>query len=340
MRPEEEQAAVLKTRLMRELDRHPFHPAWWLRNPHAQTVWGPLVRKRRRMPMRRERWDTPDGDFLDLLFVDGKPGAPVVLLLHGLEATPASFYIHGLGRRFARLGWTQATLMFRSCGGEMNRARRLYHLGETGDAAWVFARLAERYPGVPFFAAGVSLGGNVLLKWLGETGADAPEALLGAAALSPPFDPLSGADALHRALGGFYVRHFLRTLIPKALAKAGQYPGALDEEALRNCPDLRVFDDIATARLHGFRDAEDYWRRSGSGQHVAGIRRPTLLVCAEDDPFMAAESLPRAAADASPWLCPQFTAEGGHVGFVAGGSPLTAAYWAEEQTVRFFQTLL
>ncbi len=326
-----------KNGIMAALAAHPFRPARWLPGPHAQTVWGPLVRKRFGAALRRERWDTPDGDFLDILFSDGRPGAPVVLLLHGLEGTPASFYIPAFARRFRGEGWTLAALMFRSCGGDMNRARRLYHLGETEDPAWAAARLAARYPGSPLFAAGISLGANALLKWLGE-GSPVPASLRGAAAISPPFDPARNAPRLEAALGGFYVRHFLRTLIPKALEKERLHPGALDAEAVRRCRTFYDFDTVATARLHGFADAEDYWRRCGCGQFLGGVRVPTLLLCARDDPFMDPEALPSAAAEASPWLYPLFPERGGHVGFVSG-PPWRPRHWAEEQTARFFRLL-
>lgn len=331
------QQAEWKAEALAALAAHPFTPTWWLRGPHRQSIWGPGFRRVRPVPMRHECWETPDADFLDLHFYPGDPAKPLVLLLHGLEGSAQSFYILALNRDFHALGWEVATLVFRTCGGRMNLAKRMYHMGETSDLDFVAGQLRARIGGRPLFMAGVSLGGNVLGKWLGEQGARAAGQVTAAAIVSPPFDPALTAPQFHAALGGFYVRHFLATLIPKAIAKERQHPGILDPREVRRCRDFYAYDTVVTARLHGFADAMDYWRQSGCRQWLPRVRVPTLLIAAEDDPFNHPDALPRAEAAASPWLHPLFTALGGHAGFVTGPSPARAGYWAEEQVVRFFQ---
>lgn len=326
-----------KTAVLNLLNRNPFVAPWWLANGHAQSFWGPIMRRHLEVDYRAERWDTPDDDFIYVKFQDGNPDAPLVVLLHGLEGSANSPYMKGFNLAFKQLGWNVATLEFRFCSGEINRAMRIYHMGETTDCDFVVRKLAERYPDKPIFLCGFSLGGNVLAKWLGEEGNRVPRNVRAAAVISPPFDPGVSAPTFHEILGGFYADNFLKTLKPKALAKAAQYPGVLDVKALEACHDFYTYDTIVTAAFHGFEDAEDYWRKVGCHQFLDGIRVPTMLLTSADDPFNPAETIPRAIADDSPWLHPQWTERGGHVGFVMGGSPLRVRYWTEEQTVTFFR---
>ena len=331
---------ILKAKTLAHLNQHPFKVAWWLRNRHAQTIWGALVRKKlghiAAPRLRRERWDTPDGDFLDLLFLDGDAHAPVVVLFHGMEGSPQSFYIPGYARHFKQRGWNFVVMFFRSCGFEMNRTATLYHLGATEDPHFVLQRLRVRHPDQPLFTIGISLGGNVLCKWLGEQGEKAVPLVDAATVISPPFDPLAAAPRFHKELFGLYARHFVKTLAPKALDVARRFPGLLDEEEVRRTHDFYTFDTAVTARLAGYKDAEDYWAHTGCGQFLGDIRVPTLLVASEDDQFLLPECLPRAIAGQSPYLYPQFTERGGHVGFVSGCMPLCPRYWYESQTLRFF----
>ena len=313
----------------------PFQPAWWCPGPHLQTAWGRLVRRLPDVPVFRVRWTAPDGDFLDLDFVDGPIGAPTLLVLHGLEGSSESKYVRGLLHRARRRGWRGAALNFRSCGGELNRAPRLYHSGETDDVGWVIERLLKRDPGSPLLPVGVSLGANVLLKWLGEVGERAPEEIRAAVAISTPFDLAAGADKLSRGLGRLYTRFFLRTLRRTALAKARQYPGLLESEAIRKARTWRQYDDAVTAPLHGFENAEEYWALSSSGTYLRSVRRPTLLINARNDPFLPADALPESAVAESPWLHAEFTSGGGHAGFVAGSWPWKVRYWAEERAIGF-----
>jgi predicted alpha/beta-fold hydrolase len=326
-----------KAQVMAHLNQHPFRPAWWLRNQHAQTMYNPIFRSGNKPPMTHERLDTPDDDFLDLYTVAGYPGAPRVLLVHGLEGDIDSFYIARLSSLFERIGWSTTVMLYRGCGREMNRAPRLYHMGETTDVDFVARTLKAREPEKPLYVVGISLGGNVVGKWLGEQGEAARGLVTAAAAISPPFNPTISAPHFHKILGGFYAWRFLRTLIPKAEAKAAQYPGLLDMDAIRACKDFYGYDTLGTARLHGFKDAEDYWSKVGSHQYLPAVRVPLLLLTSEDDPFNPPATMPRESAEASPWLHPQWTTTGGHVGFISGWSPWRTECWFEQQTRRFFQ---
>ncbi|MBI1320493.1 MAG: alpha/beta fold hydrolase [Candidatus Hydrogenedens sp.] len=329
--------AARKAAVLEALNGNPFSPPWWLRGGHAQSFWSPFARRSLHVDYRSERLETPDGDFLYVRFFDGEPVKPMVVLFHGLEGSAQSKYIMGYNLAFHALGWNVATMEYRFCSGEINKAQRIYHMGETTDCDFVVRRLAEQHPDRPIYLAGFSLGGNILAKWLGEQGDTVPANVKGAAVISPPFDPEVSAPTFHHILGGFYAWNFLRTLKPKALAKAEQYPGLLDEDVIRGCKDFYTYDTVVTAKLHGFEDAVDYWHKVGCHQFLAGIRVPTMLLTSADDPFNPAITIPHEEADASPWLHPQWTEHGGHVGFIMGKSPLRVRYWAEEQTVGFFQ---
>ena len=320
---------------MAELEAHPFRPPWWLRGAHAQTVWSSRVRRLRPVPVRRERWTTPDDDSLFVHVLDGKPGSPTVLVLHGLEGSVQSNYVQGLFHAFGRLGWTMIAMEYRGCSGENNRARRLYHNGETTDLAFVVRTLVAREPSIRLYIAGFSLGGNVTGLWLGKYPDDVPEQLCGAAIISAPYEPTIAGPHIDRVLRGAYARHFLKGLIPKAIAKERQFPGCIDIEKVRRSRTLWEFDEYATAVLHGFNGADDYWTQTGSGQFLGRVRVPTLLVSAADDPFNPASTLPRRQAAESPWLHGLLPAHGGHVGFVYG-TPWATRHWEEEQIARFF----
>ncbi len=267
--------------------------------------------------------------------MDGPPGAPTLLVLHGLEGCSEREYVRGLLGGGRARGWRGAALNFRSCSGPLNRAPRLYHSGETGDLDWVVRQLVKRDPSAALLIVGVSLGGNVLLKWLGEQATRAPDQLQAAVAISTPFDLGAAADRMSRGLGRLYSRYFLRTLKAKALAKARQYPGVLDPDAVRRARTWRDYDQAATAPLHGFASAEEYWRESSSIAYLDEVRRPTLLLNALDDPFIPSSSLPGEAARRSESLRPEFTVKGGHVGFVSGAAPWRASYWAERRAVEY-----
>lgn len=312
-----------------------FRPAWWCRSRHLQTIWGRLLRRRIEVDTCRARWTTPDGDFLDLDFLDGPESSPQLLVIHGLEGSSERKYVRGLLSLASERGWRGVALNFRSCSGTLNRTARLYHSGDSQELDWVVAELVKRDPGAPILPVGVSLGGNVLLKWLGERGSEAPDVVRACAAISTPFDLAAAAAEMSRGMGRLYSRFFLRTLKAKALIKADEYPGRLDREAVRRARNWREYDDAVTAPLHGFRDAEDYWARSSSLFLLDRIRRPVLLIGARDDPFVPASSLPEEHVGRSEWLHAEFTSRGGHVGFVSGALPWRPLYWAEHRAVEF-----
>jgi uncharacterized protein len=318
-----------------------YRPARWLPEPNLMTAYGSVLLPRPHPPYRRERWELPDGDFLDLDRLPGRsPQAPVLVICHGLEGSSRAPYVRGLAVRAAARGLAVAALCFRGCSGEENRLPRLYHSGETGDLALVVERLRAERPGRPLLLAGFSLGGNVVVKYLGERGEGVPPELAGAVAVSVPYDLARCARALDRPglWTWIYRTRFLLGLRRKALAKARRFPGLLDPAAVRAARTFAAFDGAATAPLHGFASAEAYWEASGAGRFLAGVRRPLLAISALDDPLVPAPGLPLAAARANPCVTLLTPAAGGHVGFVAGG-PLHARCWAEERAVDFLAAL-
>jgi uncharacterized protein len=302
-----------------------------------RTLWGKFMRRHMRPPTRVERWSTADDDFLDVHRLDGPAGAPRLLILHGLEGTVRSHYAGGLLHEAKQRGWAADLLIFRSCGDELNRALRLYHSGETEDLDFVVRRLIAEDPLQPFFIAGVSLGGNVLLKWLGEQGERVPEQLRGAAAVSVPFDLARGSRHLDRGFSRFYQAHFLRSLRRKALGKSIRYPNVIRPEVVLRARTLYDFDDLVTAPVHGFRDAADYYARSSSLPFLARIHTPTLLLSARDDPFLPSEVLDevRDVARTNSSLHLEFVERGGHVGFISGSLPWRPFYYAEWRVAEF-----
>ena len=279
----------------------------------------------------------PDGELLQLDHLDGSLGSPRVLILHGLEGSSRSVYVQGLLLGLRARGWSATVLNFRSCAWDGPSPRRvpvqrprLYHSGETGDLAHVAHALASRDRKAPLFAIGISLGGNVLLKWLGETGRDGP--VRAAAAISVPFDLAAGARHLEEGAGRLYVAIFLRSLREKTIDILRRFPDAqrlLDIEAVRKASSFQEFDDAATAPLHGFQGAADYYRRSSSLAFLPRVAVPTLCLNAADDPFLPPEVLEKARAAASEPLRVVVTSRGGHVGFV-GSAEGRLRYWAEE----------
>lgn len=268
---------------------------------------------------RRERWETPDADFIDLDWIDGAPGAPCVALFHGLEGSSRSHYARRLMHALQQCGWHGVVVHFRGCSGTPNRLPRAYHSGDSPEIDWILRRL-QRRSDTALFAVGVSLGGNALLKWLAEQGSQACKIVDAAAAVSAPLDLAAANAALSSGFKRLYARYFLGTLIPAALAKARRFPGLIDVGRTRAALTLGAFDDAVTAPLHGFRDAADYYARSSAGPLLGSVQTPTLLLHAANDPFLPAAALPRRER-LSAAIGLEVSTGGGHVGFVHGAPP-------------------
>ena len=318
-----------------------YTPAWWVPGAHLQTLWGKLFRRAPRVVTRRERWPTPDDDDIEVHRLDAPAGSsahtPRLLLLHGLEGTIRSNYLHGTLAQARARGWAADVLIFRGCGAAMNRQRRMYHSGETSDLQLVVERLSHDYPEQPLVLAGFSLGGNVLLKWLGEQGAELPSQVRAAAAVSVPFDLEGSTRQIEHGFSRLYARHFLGTLKVKARMKLERFPDLFESSTMERARTLFDFDDAVTAPVHGFRDAHDYYSRSSSLQFLSAIRLPTLLLSAADDPFLPSATVTRVAmiAECNSFLVAEFWPLGGHAGFVSGQSPFAPHYYAEERIVEF-----
>ncbi|MBI4313792.1 MAG: hydrolase [Candidatus Omnitrophica bacterium] len=313
-----------------------FVPGWWCANPHAQTLWGSLLRPVPSVVLHRERWETPDGDFLDLDHLAGEPGAPLVLLLHGLEGSSRSRQIAGFLAAARRKNWRGLAVNFRSCSGEINRLRRSYHGGETSDLDWVIQRVLSKNAPSKIFCVGGSLGGNVLLKYLGEQGDALPAQIRAAAAISTPFDLEQSAYAIEKGFAKIYMARLVQSLKSKTRAKVKAHPQCVDLRALARVRTMAEFDDLVTAPVNGFKSARDYWQDSSSKQYLSKIRRPALLINAKDDPFLPESALPVAEIAANRYLKSEFPRQGGHLGFI-GGSLWKQQAWAEERAFEFFE---
>jgi len=301
-----------------------FNPAWWCRNPHWQTLWPHVFRRRPKVPLERERLELPDGDFLDIAWNLDAPG-PLVLVLHGLEGSLRSHYAAGLIDTLHRADYRIAFMHFRNCSGEPNRLPRSYHSGDTADLQYVIEHVTARTGAPPFAAVGFSLGGNVLLKWLGERGDAAP--LRTAVAVSVPF--LLGE--MERGWSRLYQTHLVGRLRASYRRKFARMPSPLsvDVNRLRT---FRQFDDQVTAPLHGFAGVDDYYGRSSSRQFLGRIRVPTLIVHARDDPFMFQRTAPE-PRELPPAVQLEMMEHGGHVGFVAGRWPWRPQWWLDGRIV-------
>ncbi|MGI4847107.1 MAG: YheT family hydrolase [Janthinobacterium lividum] len=369
----------------------------WLPGGHAQTIYPATCIVKPPVAYRRERWRAPDGDFIDVDFLDGQADKPFVVLFHGLEGSSASHYARALMSHVAALGWSGAVPHFRGCSGQMNDGPRFYHSGDAAEIDWVLRKLAARRGLGPdavhtpfaslvnsdiikssswsnggngdgsrnsysdgsdiassggggdsstnrklgnsssnsnskFYAAGVSLGGNALLRWVGESQHQAGF-VDAACAISAPLDLAAGGAALSRGLNMLYTRVFLRTLKPKCLQKLAQFPGLFDSTSMLNARNLYEFDNIVTAPLHGYRNTDDYWNRA-SARHILGdVTVPTLVLNARNDPFLPQQHLPQSAAAQITLEYPQ---QGGHVGFVSGRPP-GALDWLPHRMVDFLE---
>lgn len=300
----------------------------WLPGSHLQTIWPATLSPCPSIRWRRERWATPDDDFIDVDFAlpgpsDPHPGdtAPRLVLFHGLEGGSRSHYARAIAAGAQARGWHFAVAHFRGCSGELNRAPRAYHSGDSAEIDWILRRFARSAtPGAPLVAMGVSLGANTLLKWLGEQRESARDVVRAAAAVSAPHDLHVSAVVLSRGFNLVYMRHFLKTLKRKSAAKLAQYPGLFDGPRMLRSRDFFDFDDAVTAPLHGFASCFDYWERSSCRRFLADIRVPTLVLNALNDPFLPARAL-ALRDEVSTHVVLDYPGAGGHAGFPQGLPP-------------------
>ncbi len=312
----------------------PFRAPWWCRGPHCQTIWPNLFRRSAPIVLRRERIELPDGDFIDIDWTQNTHG-PIALILHGLEGSARSGYARALLKRLADSGWCAGVMHFRGCSGEPNRLPRSYHSGDTADVAFVIDLLKRRTPDTRIAAVGFSLGGNVLLKWLGETGAKNP--LDAAVAVSVPFVLSVAADRLDRGLSRLYQWKLLLSLRQSVRRKFKTQAAPIDLRSLPTLKNFWAFDDKVTAPLHGFDSAEHYYRVSSSRGYLRNIAVPTLILHALDDPFMSPHCVPD-ATELSPSIQLEVYPQGGHVGFIYG-QPWRPRYWLDERIAAFLNDI-
>jgi predicted alpha/beta-fold hydrolase len=325
------------------MDSSTFNSAWWLRNCHLQTLFPSLFRNITAPELRRERLITPDGDFVDVDWCGNDENQPLVILLHGLSGSSQSVYIKGLQHALLQNNFRCVALNFRGCSGELNNLARCYHLGETEDVDFLYQTLREREPKTLIAAVGFSLGANVLLKWLGEK--QNTVKLFSAVAVSTPFVLSACATKLDNGFSKLYRDNLLKEL------KAFIYEKGLhlenignvsEAEKIKQCGDLSKitsfweYDNQVVAQLHGFKDVSDYYARSSSRQFLKTIAIPTLLIQAQDDPFMTADVIPT-SNELSPCVQLEITKHGGHVGFVSGLNPFSPVYWLEQRVPSFLK---
>lgn len=295
----------------------------WLPGGNLQTIWPALYARRvlgPRPQFQRERWATPDGDFIDVDWLRPAQGQTLLVLFHGLEGSSQSHYAQAFADFAREQGLAYAVPHFRGCSGEINLAPRAYHSGDFEEVGWILSRFRTLHHG-PVVAVGISLGGNALMRWAGEMGAAAAQLVSAVASVCAPLDLSAGGHAIGRGFNRqVYTRMFLNTMKPKAMQKLAQHPGLFDGRALQAARDLYEFDNLFTAPLHGFRDVDDYWQRASAKPHLACIRIPALAVNAQNDPFVPASSLPR-AQEVGPHVTLWQPAHGGHVGFAGGRWP-------------------
>ena len=315
---------------------HAFEPSKWAPGPHLQTLVARILRANNGQAYHRERVPTADGDFLDLDWSpDPGPEAPIVLVLHGLEGSSSRGYVRNVCSELTSRGMMAVAMNFRGCSGEPNRTDSYYHSGATSDPRGILELVRDRYPNRKVGAMGFSLGGNILLKLMGEQ-ADGGRALLDAAvAMSVPYDLAAGCGLLEQSpMGRAYSAYFLRSLKNKVRQKESRLARRIDVQAVYRAGTLRRFDDLVTAPLHGFDDARHYYRVSSSNQYLSSVAVPTLLLHAMDDPFLPQAAIPRTEVEGNPRVDLLLQPKGGHVGFLQG--PLwRPRFWADEKTADF-----
>lgn len=310
-----------------------YKSPWWVANGHLQTIIPARLLKVPKVCYRRERWLTPDHDFIDLDYVDAAENAPLpplLVLFHGLEGSSESHYARTLMAEVKKCGWAGVVVHFRGCSGESNKAPRFYHSGDSAEIDWVLRRMRQQHPQRVLFACGVSLGGNVLLRWLGENQHQA-DFVQAAIAISAPLDLTKGGVALGKGLNKVYTSMFLSTLKKKCKSKLTQYPGLFDRKKMLSAKNLYEFDNVVTAPLHGYKNTEDYWDRASAKHVLHDITLPTLVLNARNDPFLPGQYLPESASE---FVTLEYPSSGGHVGFLGGWSADNR--WLPKRILHFF----
>ena len=317
-----------------------YESPWWLQGAHAQTIYPPLFARRPSLTYTRERWETtpngkPDGDFIDVDRITGSATMPMLVVFHGLEGSSKSIYALNLMAAAKSRGWRGMVPHFRGCSGEMNRLPRAYHSGDAAEIDWILRRVKSEAPDQPVYVVAISLGGNASVKWLGEQGSAATSVITALAAISAPLDLMASGEALGRGFNKLYSNMFLNTMKKSALRKLDRHPGIFNREVVMAAQSLREFDNEVTAPLHGYRDTDDYWTRASAKPGLANIGVPTLLVNAQNDPFLPAAALPK-KMHVSKHVTLDFPAHGGHVGFLSGPFPGYTS-WMPQRAFHFFE---
>jgi predicted alpha/beta-fold hydrolase len=316
-----------------------YQAPWWLPGGHLQTIYARSLARNYPVRYRRERWETPDDDFIDLDWLDhSSDSGRLIVLFHGLEGYAQSHYALSLMAIVGQLGWRGVVPHFRGCSGEDNRLLRSYHSGDSREIDWILRRIKSDNRQSQVYAVGVSLAGNMLLKWLGEEGEGASSVVERAIAVSTPVDLVAAAGELDFGIKRIlYAEYFLRTMRPKALAKIAAHSLSIDPGAVRASLTFRQFDDLYTAPINGFKNAEDYWTCCSGKPWMKLITVPTLLLNAQNDPFLPSTALP-SVAEVSDAVTLEFPATGGHVGFVSGKFP-GHLDWLPRRIIKFFSDL-
>jgi len=320
-----------------------FKPAWWCRGAHSQTIASVLFKSKQRFVLKRKRFEIPDGDFLDLDYLHKSPtdenkNFPCVVIVHGLEGSSKAPYVQSLLKEIQNRGWSAIAINMRMCSGVPNRLKQTYHSGRTEDLDWILQELTKEYAPENLFLVGYSIGGNIVLKWLGEQGSCASLRVGKAVAVSVPYNLSRSVEMLDRGFNReVYTRILLSSLKKKVLNKKKEFPNAICYEKVQGCKTFKAFDREVTAPLNGFQDEVDYWSKSSCKNFLKSISLPTLLIHAEDDPFFPGHLIPLEDIRRSSFLKTLFVPHGGHVGFVSGPWPWKQKRWLEGQILNFIK---
>ena len=315
----------------------PHQSSFWLPGGHLQTVY-PFLLRRQVLPVyQRHKVNTPDGDFIHIDSINDDQEGPLVVLLHGLEGSSRSHYARAFMNQINRINWSGYVINFRGCSGEPNELARAYHSGDSDELEWIFGLdMIQRRTHV--FVVGFSLGGNVLLNWLGQEKYHKNHIIDGAATVSAPYDLVVAGNRLSSGITRLYGNHFLRSLKEKALHKIKKYDLSITEASIRAVTTLKQFDDRFTAPVHGFKNVLDYWGRASSKHHLGQIKRPIMLIHAKNDPFLPGNGIKRLTEN-NRNIHLNLTNHGGHVGFTEGGFPGNTDY-LPHVIIRYFKELL